>query len=205
MIVLCGRWSWEGHLSKTLGKTLLNIFIIVVFWETAVWVSRIILLGRWSWKDHSLVTLGKTLLYINCSSPLGDKTVWVSRVLLRRWFQIDYSSVTMGKKLCRYIHQVSKKTDLFESVVFLLGRRSWNGYSSVTLGKTLNIHCSGLLGEGALHISNVILKRWFWNGFHWWHWRRFCAFSVNLYHSLDMYVLTKYLYCRPYDCTNNGF
>ena len=46
-------------------------------------------------------------------------------------------------------------------MVFLLGRLSWKGHSLMTLGKLLNIYCSGLPGDRVFK-QIVLLGRWSW-------------------------------------------
>ena len=53
------------------------------------------------------------------------------------------------------------------SMIVLLGRWSWRGHSSVTLGKTaMHVHYAGLLRGRALWFQGVLLRRLSWNG-HW--------------------------------------
>ena len=64
------------------------------------------------------VSLGKTL-HIYCSGVLGDRAQ-VNEVLPRRSSWKGHLSMTVGKKLCMFIAQVSQETELQVDMIVLL-------------------------------------------------------------------------------------
>ena len=111
-------------------------------------LEEIVLLRKWSWKGHSLVTQWKPL-HIHCWGPLGDRALmsWYDSFIQRMVLKMPLVSNNGKDSLCMFIIQFSQETEKWVKRIVLLGRQSWKGCSSVTLGKTLLCiyHCSGLL------------------------------------------------------------
>ena len=158
--ILLRKWCWNGHSLMTLEK--LCMFMIRVSWETEQFESTEsyteggleMAFHQWHW--------GR--LHVHCSGLLGDRTLPVTRVLLRRWSWNGPSLVT--GRLCTFIVQVYWKTKLFiDDIIVLFRRWSWNGHLSVTLGKTLHVHCSRLLDDRGLWVDTIVLLgKWSWSG-----------------------------------------
>ena len=113
---------------------------------------------------------------------------------------------------CLCIVQVSWETVHLELRVF---HRRWsqNGHLSMTLGKTLHVHFSGLLTDSALQVSRVLLRRWFLSGCSlvtlWKTLHTHCVMSPRKEHSLSQYntftqkMVLKWPFISPSgeDCT----
>ena len=100
--------------------------------------------GKSHGKSHSLVMLGKHLhTCLLFSSPRRQNLLTDSfsqKMVLKRLFIGD-----TGENFI-FIVQISQETELSQWTHCW----SFNSCSLMTLGKTLHIHCSGLLGDGAL-------------------------------------------------------
>ena len=112
---------------------------------------------------HSELALGEEALTIYCSGLLGHTSLSVNRVMFRRWSWNSHLWVTLEKKLCKFIIQVSQCTGLWVSRV-LLGRWAWNSHLLVTLEKRFCTFIAQELWETVFHVSRFILGRWSWNG-----------------------------------------
>ena len=93
------------------------------------------------------------------------------------WFGIQIKN---AKKSYTFIVHVSLETEVqWVNMIVLLKRWSWKGFLSLTLGKTLHIHSSGLPGDRFFE-QKVLLGRWSWKAIHWWHCGRlYCAHSLS--------------------------
>ena len=149
-----GRWSWNGHSSGTLGKTL-HIHCSVLLGERAFQVGGV-LLRRWSCNSYALVTLG---LYVHCWGLPGQSSsiqkISTQKIILK-WLFVDYS----GKETLQFHHLGVLGYRALQVSNVLLGTLSWSACSWVSLRKC---HYLDLLGDRGLHIRRVILRRSSWN------------------------------------------
>ena len=216
MQVLLRRWSWNGHSSVTLGRTL-HIHCSDYPGDRVLWVNMNVSLGKYLRNGHSSVT--EDSAHSLFRSP-GRQSSWGWWDWLRRWSGIGCLSVTLGKKLHTFMIQVSKYTELFKSwmplvndseketwpihclgswdtillnlVEFYSEEAPWNSHSSMTLGKKLCIFIIQVSQETDLFelviTQKVALK---------WHpsvtlGKKFCMFVIQVSQETKLFELVEY-------------
>ena len=80
-------------------------------------------------------TCEDSALHLHCLGLLGEGALQVDTiVLLRRWPWNDHSLVTLESRICKFIVQVSWKSDLFQLLELFLGDvLEMTGHSALTL------------------------------------------------------------------------
>ena len=168
-----------------------NAVTVEVSQYRAPWVSRV-LLRIWSWTDCWLVTLGKRfctfiahvsraidlfkLVELNVGNVL-ELTATID-VFVEFYSEDGLESVTLSKRLCSFIVEVSRNS-LF--IYFWV--------SSVVLWRCLEM-ARQFFHERALSVGRIKLVRWPWN----YHLseilgKRVCTFTVKLSWDAEVFIL----------------
>ena len=145
-VVLLERWSWKGHSSVTLGKTLLCMFLVHVFWRTELFQSiqyfTLKVALKWPFIGDTACSLFRSLWRWEI---LEDRALLINTV----FYSEGGPEMTIHWCYCMFIVQVSLemrdfgRQSSFNQYSILLRRWSWNDHSLVLL----HVHCSGLFGD----------------------------------------------------------